>query len=205
MKQMFQRIRHDQRGITGLETAIIMISFVVVASVFSYTVLSAGMFSSEKGKQAIYAGIEKAQSTMTLSGPVVAKDTNDDDSVDEIVFILTNGLGGAGINLTTTTDADSDGLISDESTLSHTTIISYYDSSQEVVDLAWTKVEVAKGDSDNVLEDNEKFEITVDIAHLSPRVQNEDTFILEVKSRDGASLVFERTTPVTIDKVNDLK
>jgi flagellin FlaB len=205
MKQMFQRIRHDQRGITGLETAIIMISFVVVASVFSYTVLSAGMFSSEKGKQAIYAGIEKAQSTMTLSGPVVAKDTNDDDSVDEIVFILTNGLGGAGINLTTTTDAGSHGLISDESTLSHTTIISCYDSSQEVVDLAWTKIEVAKGDSDNVLEDNEKFEITVDIAHLSPRVQNEDTFILEVKSRDGASLVFERTTPVTIDKVNDLK
>ena len=34
-----QRIDFDQRGITGLETAIILIAFVVVASVFAFTVL----------------------------------------------------------------------------------------------------------------------------------------------------------------------
>jgi archaeal flagellin FlaB len=200
-----QRIQRDQRGITGLETAIIMISFVVVASVFAYTVLSAGLFSSEKGKDAIYTGIDNARSTMTLSGSVVAKDTNNDDDINEIVFILSNGLGGEGINMTTTTDTDDDGLLSDESTLTHTTIISYFDSSQEVTDLAWTRSEVGKGDSDNVLEDNEKFEITVNVANLSPRLEEEDTFILEIKPRDGASLIFERTTPVSIDKVNDLK
>ena len=36
-----------ERGITGLETAIILIAFVVVASVFAFTVLSTGIFSSE--------------------------------------------------------------------------------------------------------------------------------------------------------------
>lgn len=205
MTNMIQLFQRDQRGITGLETAIIMISFVVVASVFAYTVLSAGIFSSEKGKEAVYAGIDNARSTMTLSGSVVAKDTNNDDDINEIVFILSNGLGGEGINLTTTTDSDGDGLLSDESTLTHTTIISYFDASQEVTDLAWTKTEVGKGDGDNILEDDEKFEITVNVANLSPRIEEEDTFILEVKSRDGATLVFERTTPVTIDKVNDLK
>ncbi|HUV53535.1 MAG TPA: archaellin/type IV pilin N-terminal domain-containing protein, partial [Dehalococcoidia bacterium] len=41
-------MRRDERGITGLETAIILIAFVVVASVFAYTVLSAGIFSSQK-------------------------------------------------------------------------------------------------------------------------------------------------------------
>ena len=204
MKHMIQRFQRDQQGITGLETAIIMISFVVVASVFAYTVLSAGIFSSE-GKEAVYAGIDNARSSMTLSGSVVAKDTNNDDDVNEIVFILSNGLGGEGINFTTTVDSDGDGLLSDENTLTHTTIISYFDSSQEVTDLAWTKTEVGKGDSDNILEDNEKFEITVDVASLSPRLEEEDTFILEVKPRNGATLVFERTTPVAIDKVNDLK
>ena len=37
-----------EKGITGLETAIILIAFVVVASVFAYTVLSAGLFASQK-------------------------------------------------------------------------------------------------------------------------------------------------------------
>lgn len=35
----------NQRGITGLETAIVLIAFVAVASVFAYTVLAAGIFS----------------------------------------------------------------------------------------------------------------------------------------------------------------
>ena len=43
-----------ERGITGLETAIILIAFVVVAAVFAYTVLSAGLFSTQKSQEAIY-------------------------------------------------------------------------------------------------------------------------------------------------------
>jgi archaeal flagellin FlaB len=38
-------------GITGLETAIIMIAFVLVASVFSYVVISAGLFASQKSRE----------------------------------------------------------------------------------------------------------------------------------------------------------
>ena len=40
----------SQRGITGLETAIILIAFVVVASVFAFTVISTGIFTSETSK-----------------------------------------------------------------------------------------------------------------------------------------------------------
>lgn len=38
----------DQRGITDLETAIVLIAFVVVASVFAFAVLSTGLLASEK-------------------------------------------------------------------------------------------------------------------------------------------------------------
>ena len=69
---MANGIRRDQRGITGLETAIILIAFVVVASVFAYTVLSAGIFSSEKGKEAIHAGLQEARGSMELVGSVKA-------------------------------------------------------------------------------------------------------------------------------------
>ena len=204
---MFTRmsqLKRDQRGITGLETAIIMIAFVVVASVFAYTVLSAGIFSAEKGKEAIHAGLEQARSSMELVGPVVAKDTNDDDNVDEIVFIVANTLDGEPINLTTTTDSDTDGLLSDETTKNHTTIISYSDLVQEVTDIAWTKTALGRGDGDDLLEADEKFEITVNVSKLSTRLQTNDTFTLEIRPDGSSAMVIERTTPPVIDKVNDL-
>jgi flagellin FlaB len=195
----------NERGITGIETAIIMISFVVVASLFAYTVLSAGIFSAGKGKEAIHAGIDRAGSSMQLVGPIIAKDTNDDDDVDQIVFIVTNTLGTDGINFTPTSDADGDGLLSDETTLTHNTIVSYYDASQEITDLAWTTTQLGKGDNDAVLEETEKFEVTVDVNALSPRIEENDTFTMEVRLRNGATLLFERATGPVIDPINELE
>jgi len=53
----------QERGVTGLETAIILIAFVVVASVFAFTVLSTGIFSAERGKETIHAGLKGARSS----------------------------------------------------------------------------------------------------------------------------------------------
>jgi flagellin FlaB len=64
---------NDQRGVTGLETAIILIAFVVVASVFAFTVLSTGIFSAERGKETIHAGLRGARSSLELKGSVVAE------------------------------------------------------------------------------------------------------------------------------------
>ena len=45
---MFKKFFRHEKGITGLETAIILIAFVVVAAVFAYTALSAGLFATQK-------------------------------------------------------------------------------------------------------------------------------------------------------------
>jgi flagellin-like protein len=42
MRRLLRNLRQGEPGITGLETAIILIAFVVAAAVFAYTVLSAG-------------------------------------------------------------------------------------------------------------------------------------------------------------------
>ena len=199
-----KRLR-EQAGITGLETAIILIAFVVVASVFAYTVLSAGIFSSEKGKEAIHSGLETARGAISLVGPVVAKDTDSDNDVDQIIFLVTNSLDGEPLDLTTTTDSDSGGLLSDEATQNHVMVISYLDSSQRVDDIAWTKLVVAKGDSDNLLESGEKMEITVLLTALSPVLNSYDTFSLELKPEQGSSLTIERTIPAVVDDVMDLR
>jgi len=107
MKAM-ARLHKGQRGMTGLETAIILIAFVTVAAVFGYAVLSAGIFSAEKGKEAVYAGLEQAQSSMELKGSVIAygapgtggliNDCEDgtkwDDSVAGVTSTTVAGFGG---------------------------------------------------------------------------------------------------------------
>jgi len=68
--RLVRRAKDDQSGITGLETAIILIAFVMVASVLAYVVLTAGLFSSQKAKEAVHAGLEEVESTMELKGSV---------------------------------------------------------------------------------------------------------------------------------------
>ena len=203
--QVLTRLHRDQRGITGLETAIILIAFVVVASVFAYTVLSAGIFSAEKGKEAIHSGLEQARGTMEMVGPVIAKDTDGDNDVDEIVFTVANALNGEPVDLSTTTDADSDGILSDEATKNHVAIVSYIDKSQRVDDITWTRSLIGKGDTDNLLEPGEKMEITVVLTALSPVLDAYDTFTIEMKPDQGSTLTITRTIPAVVDDVMDLR
>ena len=68
-----KRTYTDDRGITGLETAIILIAFIVVAAVFAFTVMTTGLFSTEKAKTTAQAGIAEASSTFAPKGAIVAK------------------------------------------------------------------------------------------------------------------------------------
>jgi len=62
----------DQRGITGLETAIVLIAFVVVASVFAFTVLTTGLFTSEETKKASMAAARSTEATLQRMGAFVS-------------------------------------------------------------------------------------------------------------------------------------
>ncbi|MFN3973709.1 MAG: archaellin/type IV pilin N-terminal domain-containing protein [Dehalococcoidia bacterium] len=207
MQNIFRRLHASQRGITGLETAIILIAFVVVASVFAYTVLSAGIFSSEKGKEAVHSGLKQARGSMEMVGGVIAKDTDSDGYVDKLIVTVSNALDGEPIDLTTTTDSDGDGLLSDESSKSHVVVVTYVDKNQRVEDIAWTRSQVGKGDGDELLERGEKFELTIDLTNIetgSNPLGRDSTFMIEIKTPSGSTLILERTTPSKIDAVMDL-
>jgi flagellin FlaB len=66
-------IYFDDSGITGLETAIILIAFIVVAAVFAFTVMTTGLFSTEKAKTTAQAGIAEASSSFAPKGAIVAE------------------------------------------------------------------------------------------------------------------------------------
>ncbi|MDA0797185.1 MAG: hypothetical protein O2884_00685 [Chloroflexi bacterium] len=44
----------------------------------------------------------------------------------------------------------------------------------------------------------------MDISHLTTKLDADDTFVMAITPDGGASIVIERTTPPTIDKINDM-
>ena len=149
-----------QRGITGLETAIILIAFVVVAAVFAYTALSAGLFSTQKSSEAVYSGLKEAQSSLELRGGVIAiagtTGAEGTGTVQQIELIVSNVLSGEPIDFTAPTANDTDTGVS-EAGSSNKMLINYVDADQTVNDLYWTITKLGNSDDDSLLEATEKF------------------------------------------------
>ncbi len=179
----------DERGQTALETAIILIAFVVVASVFAFTILSAGSSSTEKGKQAIEAGLQGVRSTLIVRGSVIGKASG--GNVDSAIFTLALISDGKPINFSTTQKEVS---------------ISYKDKNQYVSDVPWTADWLISKQStpDDVLEEGELIEITADLSGLSPRLDANLPFTLEIKPPTGAVLDIDRAVPPSVPPVIDL-
>ncbi len=191
IRKLMQRIRQRQEGITGLETAIILIAFVIVASVFAYVVLSAGLFSSQKAKQAVNAGIESTLSTLSLKGNVIAKMEN--SVVKEIYLFVGIPAAGNAVDL------------SPSSANISPLVISYSDASNLLPSVNWTLQKLSTINSDNLLDTNELFQITVVMpASGNISIGPYDNFALEIKPANGPVLPIERTIPGRVSQYVNL-
>jgi flagellin FlaB len=63
-------LRNYENAFTGLEAAIVLIAFVVVAAVFSYVVLGAGFFTTQKAQETIYKGVEQSSTNILIKGAI---------------------------------------------------------------------------------------------------------------------------------------
>ena len=196
MRKLLRKIFERQQGITGIETAIILIAFVIVASVFAYVVLSAGLFSTQKAKEAIHAGLDEAKSTIEIKGNIYGKMEN--SVLKEVYFTVATTTGGDMIDFTDTSNS------------TNLVIISYSDAYQIFPTVNWTMTKLNTSDPDNLLDKNELFMITVDLGIVSVNATPEQLpgpyheFQLEVKPPVGAVLVLERTIPARVDQIINL-
>ena len=199
MKAMFN-LHRGEKGMTGLETAIILIAFVTVAAVFGYAVLSAGLFSAEQSKSTIYAGLNEAKSNLELSGSVVGQ-SSDNSTLGIIKFTVKLAIAGNPMDLT-----PCDGT----STSTNKCVISLTDKNDYLNNIKWSFAAIGAWDGSNVLQPGEQFEITVnttdlgDNLTLSQPLQANDTFSLQVKPSLGAAITIERELPPNIEPVMDL-
>ncbi|WP_448605131.1 archaellin/type IV pilin N-terminal domain-containing protein [Thermoflexus hugenholtzii] len=71
MKNMVVKRNRKNAGLTGIETAIILIAFVIVAAVFSFAVLNTGFQSTQKAQEVMKSGMEHAASALELDGGII--------------------------------------------------------------------------------------------------------------------------------------
>jgi len=94
------RTKTDDTAFTGLEAAIVLIAFVVVAAVFSYVILGAGFFTTQKAQETVYQGVAQATSNIQLMGQVYGLASEDGDTqINEIQFTIGLAPGSPTLDL----------------------------------------------------------------------------------------------------------
>ena len=191
--RLFRRTAREEDGITGLETAIILIAFVVVATVFAFVILTTGIFSAERGKETVFAGLSKARGTAEVRGGVVVTAIGATLAVDDIQFALATTAGGEPVPI-------------NPSGTTNRTVIAYRDDNVVDNDVAYTVTNIV-GDGDNLLEPGELLLIEIDVAtgvSPAPTLDPNERFTVEVQTPVGATLDITRQMPAELSTVMQL-
>jgi len=92
---------YSEDAFTGLEAAIVLIAFVVVAAVFSYVVLGAGFFTTQTAQATVHTGVAQASSSLEVVGNVIGVKLS--DSTGQLSYVNTSvalTAGGTAMDLT---------------------------------------------------------------------------------------------------------
>ena len=196
-RSMVRKAMRNESGITGLETAIILIAFVVVATVFAFVVLTTGIFSAERGKETVFAGLAKARGTMEVRGGIVVADND--------ATIVQTGITAGTVQFTVANTAGGDPIPLDPAATSNRTVLAYRDAAVIDDDVAYTVTWIVD-DGDNLLEQGELAVVVVDISTISgpPTFAPNDRFTIEVQTPVGAVIDITRSLPAQLDAVMQL-
>lgn len=180
-------------GFTGLEAAIVLIAFVIVAAVFAYVVLGAGILFSEGSRSTIHRGVQEAGSSLTMTG-VVYGVSKTPGRIDSIIIPVGLTAGGEPIDITTVSVR----LIGSnhiETIRPNTPLI-------DVIPVHghWSVQERLNANSNHLLESGEQF--TLNIAPESKAdCTAYRTFVIEIKPAGRPALRVEKTVPGSITTI----
>ncbi|MDD1664318.1 MAG: flagellin [Methanomicrobiales archaeon] len=197
---------------TGLEAAIVLIAFVVVAAVFSYVVLGAGFFTTQKAQQVVYSGVQQASSNLLVIGEVYgdADGTLTPPRIHAIIFSIGLAAGGSSVDLNKTVF-----------TYQNRTVLKTIDFSSgpiganacrcsalpglEPGEYQWCIKSSQNDDGDAALERNEQFTIQVNlsaVADTTGGLPPSEDFTLTIRPDIGAALPVHKSAPGGLTNMN---
>lgn len=194
-------------GMTGLETAIILVAFVITAAAFAFVVLNMGFLTAEKAQSVISSGMSEASSALLVDSGVIGQfnQTGGDQSaidLTKLTFYIKLSQGHEPVDL-------------DDSKL-----VATYTNARchgEIYNTNGTCMTVlgVNDDGDSLCETGEKFKVEIDFSELAydsmvdPNPGSQDAvyahpyeeFRIELRPSAGAVLAIERQLPAVYSTI----
>ena len=199
MRKLFK----NKRGIVGVEAAIVLIAFIIIAAALSYVVINMGFYTTQKTKETMQAGLEESLSALQLDGVVTGK-TNNESEIQYIIFPVKLSAGKASLDLSKNSTVVS-------VYLSGITLLNIYQGANSttapgldsilndtsafagIYNQTGAMFALYNDDEDKVLESNEKAFLIINLE--ADTLSDYETIKIEVRTAKGAALTVVRTAP----------
>jgi len=183
-----RQLKSDDNAFTGLEAAIVLIAFVVVAAVFSYVVLGAGFFTTQKSQETVYKGVEQATSNIQVIGNVYGYGSGT-TAINKIQFNIGLAPGAPSLDISK--------MIIVVSQPGAATITQLTYSSGTATGTTFQMYDASKGSGTPLPTLSGQLQGTV-VVQLASTLANNGKINIELRPAVGAALPFTRTAPATI-------
>jgi len=195
MRQLFK----SKKGIVGIEAAIVLIAFIIIAAALSYVVINMGFYITQKTKETMNAGLEESLNALQLDGLVTGFTSDNASKLEYIIIPVKISAGGAAVDLSNNSLVIS--VYLKDTTLFNVhrgavaTNKTTWEELKSVLNLGENEAKFAiYGNNNTVLESKEKAFLVI---HLGSRnlVGENEIIKIEVRIAKGAALTVERTVP----------
>jgi len=197
---------NSRRGMTGLETAIILVAFVITAAAFSFVVLNMGFLTSQQTQSVISSSIGDSSTALMCDGDVVGRFNETTTQLRDIIFYVKLYGSSSPIKMSddklavTYSNARQSGVLYGSLVANGTACV----------------VTESSGDGDDTLEVGETFKIRCLISGVDDDADTGltltdayavkyESFRVIVRPANGAILTIERTIPGGVDEYTVLE
>jgi len=199
-----KKLFKNKKGIVGIEAAIVLIAFIIIAAALSYVVINMGFYTTQKTKETMQSGLDESLAALQLDGLVTAKTNVSSTQILYILVPVKLAAGHASVDL-----SNSSVIVSVY--LPNATLLNIYQGvTTTTSNVTWddlistlslgdnqAKFAIYNGNGNTVLEATEKAFLLIHLASNSTTgmLSDYDTMKVEVRSAKGAALTVVRTAP----------
>jgi flagellin FlaB len=200
-----KKLFRNKKGIVGVEAAIVLIAFLIIAAALSYVVINMGFYTTQKTKETMQTGLDESLTALQLDGVVTARTNETSAHILYVLIPVKLSAGRGSVDL-----SDSSVVVSVY--LPSATLMNIYQGAVTTSNTTWSDLISALSLTDNqakfaiyndngydntVLESNEKAFLLI---HLNSTDSNGmlaeyQTIKIEVRTAKGAALTVVRTAP----------
>jgi len=207
-------VNRRKKGIVGIEAAIVLIAFVVVAAALAFVTLNMGFYTTQRSKEVMASGLAQASSALEIEGSVLAK--VQEGNITHVIIPIRVSAGQKEVDLTPGKADIAVWVIGKYAAVSLynntnqavTTKLDNYTIDGLITALGNNMTVIVwspNNNGDTVLQAGEKAYVVINFSKLleskdgtNPGLAPYDVFKVEIKPPIGSSLTVERTVPATL-------